>query len=323
MSFQVPSAVLMFASTGFKALTKRQNISALKARGFASRIVHVSGYWVPETKASVSVFDRGFLFADSVYEVTAVVQRKLVDWEGHVVRLDRSLSEIDMKNPHTNAEWLDIHRELIEKNDMDLGLIYLQVSRGNDGDRDFLPPKDISNSVVMFTQDKPNLLDVPEKGMHIVTVPDLRWGRRDIKTTQLLYPVLAKEQARKQGADDAWMVQERTDGTHVITEGTSNNAFIITQDGALRTKPLSHKILPGITRITVLKLVKEMGLTLDERPFTVEEAHNAKEAFLTSTSAMVMPVVKIDNAIIGDGKPGPIVSKLRELYLETIQQTAT
>ncbi len=278
-----------------------------------TRTVYVNGEYLPETEAKVSIFDRGFLFADAVYEVTSVLDGKLIDFEGHAVRLERSLNELEMASPCSKDELLDIHRKLVELNGIAEGLIYLQVTRGSDGDRDFaFPAEDTPPSLVLFTQNKPGLADSPaaKKGAKIISVEDIRWGRRDIKTVQLLYPSMGKMMAKKAGADDAWMVE---DG--YVTEGTSNNAYFI-KDGVIVTRPLSNDILHGITRKAVLRMAKEAQMKIEERLFTIEEAQGADEAFTTSASAFVMPVVEIDGVALGDGTPGPIAKRLREIYLE-------
>ena len=275
-----------------------------------SRIVYVNGDYIPEDEAKVSIFDRGFLMADAVYEVTSVLKGKLVDFEGHLKRLARSLDELDMDHPLEDSELLEIHRELVNRNQLDEGLIYLQVTRGA-ADRDFVYPEDASPTVVMFTQVKS--LEESEQaktGIKVVFLDDLRWGRRDIKTVQLLYPSMAKMEAKSRGADDAWLVQ---DG--LVTEGTSNNAYIV-KDGAIITRELSHDILHGITRAAVLECARERQMRIEERAFTPDEAQEADEAFITAASTFVMPVVSIDGAAIGDGQPGPVSRRLREIYIE-------
>jgi D-alanine transaminase len=282
-----------------------------------SRIVYVNGDFVAEEDAKISVFDRGFLFADGVYEVSSVLDGKLVDNGAHLERLGRSLNELKMHAPCSGADITEIQKELIRQNNLTEGVVYLQVTRGA-ADRDFNFPKDAMPSLVMFTQEK-NILNNPaaEKGLTIVTLPDIRWQRRDIKTVGLLPASLAKQAAKDMGADDAWMVE---DGH--ITEGTSNNAFIITEDGTIITRQLSHSILHGITRKAVLKVAEELGLTLVERAFTPEEAYEAVEAFSTSASSFVMPVIKIDNHILGNGVPGPVTQKLRAAYIAEAKATA-
>ncbi|MFA5538433.1 MAG: D-amino-acid transaminase [Gemmobacter sp.] len=279
-----------------------------------SRIVHVNGDWLPEEEARVSVFDRGFLMADAVYEVTSVLGGgRLIDFPGHCARLARSLAELEMENPHTDGEWLAIHREIVARNGVEEGLIYLQVTRGNPGDRDFaFPPEGTPPTVVLFTQSKPGLADNPaaKRGWKVISIPDLRWGRRDIKTVQLLYPSLGKMMAKKAGADDAWLTE---DG--VVTEGTSNNTYIV-KGGRIITRQLSSDILHGITRAAVLRCAAEAQMEVEERPFTIAEAQAADEAFATSASAFVMPVVEIDGQALGDGTPGPVARRLREIYLD-------
>ena len=281
-----------------------------------SRIVYVNGDYVPEEEAKISIFDRGFLMADGVYEVSSVMEGKLVDYPGHVARLHRSLNELQMKAPVSDDELLEIHRELIRRNKLDEGLVYLQVTRGAH-DRDFVW-QDAEPSLVMFTQEK-HFEDAigPKYGIKVISQPDLRWGRRDIKTVQLLYPSFAKMQAKAAGKDDAWMVE---DG--FVTEGTSNNAYIVTRDGTIVTRNLSHDILHGITRSAVLKLAAEAQMKVVERPFTIAEAQDAAEAFITAATTFVCPVVEVDGKQIGDGKPGPVAKRLREIYLANARATA-
>ncbi len=278
------------------------------------RTVYVNGDYLPETEATVSIFDRGFLMADGVYEVTSVLDGKLIDFAGHLARLERSLSELDMKKPAAFDDLLDIHRELVRVNDITDGLVYLQVTRGSDGDRDFAFPDPATTepTLVLFTQSKPGLADNPaaKAGIKVIGIEDIRWGRRDIKTVQLLYPSMGKMMAKAAGADDAWMVE---DGH--VTEGTSNNAYIV-KGGRIITRQLSNDILHGITRAAVLRFAREAQMQVEERPFTIDEAKAADEAFVTSASAFVMPVVEIDGAVIGTGKPGPVATRLREIYLE-------
>jgi D-alanine transaminase len=283
-----------------------------------SRIVFVNGAYVPEEEAKVSVFDRGFLMADAVYEVTSVLGGKLIDFEGHTARLRRSLSELEMASPATDEELLAIHRELVARNGIHDGLVYLQVSRGA-ADRDFAyPDASVPSTLVLFTQEKPQLVDSPlaARGMSVISIPDQRWKRRDIKTTQLLYPSMGKMMAKAQGADDAWMVEEG-----VVTEGTSNNAYIV-KGNALVTRQLGPEILSGITRTAVLRLAEEAQMRIEERPFTIQEAQAADEAFITSATTFVTPVVRIDGRDVGQGRPGPIAQRLRELYIEEGRKAA-
>jgi len=277
------------------------------------RTVYVNGQYMPENEATVSIFDRGFLMADGVYEVTSVLDGKLVDFDGHAIRLDRSLTELEMRNPISKEDLMEVHRELVRVNNITEGLVYLQITRGAPGDRDFaFPPEDTEPTIVLFTQDKPGLADSPQakKGIKVISIEDIRWGRRDIKTVQLLYPSMGKMMAKKEGCDDAWMVQ---DG--YVTEGTSNNAYIV-KGGKIITRHLSNDILHGITRAAVLRFAKEAQMEVEERSFTIEEAQSADEAFFTSASAFVMPVVEIDGATLGGGTPGPVATRLREIYLD-------
>jgi len=283
-----------------------------------SRIVYVNGAYVPEERAVVSVFDRGFLMADAVYEVTSVLDGKLIDFDGHCRRLDRSLGELEIRKPHTQDEWREIHQQMVLRNDLQEGIVYLQVTRGNPGDRDFVyPSPDTPPTVVLFTQAKPGLAEslAAKTGWKAISIPDIRWGRRDIKTTQLLYPSLGKMLAKKAGADDAWFVQEG-----LVTEGTSNNAYII-KNGTIISRQLSHDILHGVTRVAILSLASSANLDIEERSFSVSEAQNADEAFVTSASAFVMPIVSLDDVPIGRGIPGPLVTELRRIYIEQMRRT--
>ena len=276
-----------------------------------SRIVFVNGEYLAEKDAKISVFDRGFLFADAVYEVSAVLKGKLVDNDAHLKRLARSLGELKMTPPATGEEIEAIQMELIRRNSIDEGVIYLQATRGA-ADRDFAFPKNATPSLVMFTQKK-SLSQNPaaDVGISVITVPDIRWKRRDIKTVGLLPASMAKQAALDAGANDAWFVE---DG--FVNEGSSNNAFIVTHDGKIVTRHLGTEILHGITRKSVMELAKRENLEIEERPFTPEEAAEAREAFSTSASAFVMPVVKIDGHLLGNGVPGPVSEKMRKLYVE-------
>ncbi len=284
-----------------------------------SRIVYVNGVYLPEEEARISVFDRGFLFADAVYEVTAVLDGRLVDFPGHLARLHRSLDALDLPAPAPDAEIERIHRELVARNRVEEGVVYLQISRGSTSDRDFAWPPAPQPTLVLFTQARP-VIDTPSarSGIRVILVPDLRWARRDIKTVQLLAPSMAKMMAVRAGCDDAWMVE---DG--MITEGTSNNAWIVTRDGALVTRGLSQAILHGITRASVLAYAAESGMRVEERPFSGEEAQGAAEAFITSASGFVTPVVEIQGVPLGDGRPGPVARRLREVYIAESRRRAT
>lgn len=280
------------------------------------RTIYLNGGYIPEAEAKVSVFDRGFLFADAVYEVVSVLDGRLVDFEGHVLRLARSLSEIGISGAPDADSWLNICRTLVARNEVAEGMVYWQVTRGAPEDRDFVfPAAGTKPTVLAFTQAR-QLTDNPlaRRGSRVVTMPDLRWGRADIKTTQLLYASLMKNAAIAQNVDDVWM--ERGG---FITEGSAQNAHIITQDGVLVTHPLNREILHGITRAAVLPLVAQ---TIEERPFTVAEAEQAAEAFVSSASGFVMPVVEINGKIIGDGAPGSATVQLREAYIDWARRTA-
>ncbi len=273
------------------------------------RTIYLNGSYIPETEGKVSVFDRGFLFSDSVYEVVSVLDGKLVDFDGHVRRLARSLGELAIVGAPDADAWLAICRELVDRNAVAEGMIYWQVTRGAPADRDFaFPPAGTVPTALAFTQSK-MLADNPMAmtGIKVITLPDLRWGRADIKTTQLLYASLMKNEAISRGADDAWMTR---DG--FVTEGTAQNAHIVTTDGVLITHPLTRDILHGITRAAVLPL---LALRIEERAFSVDEAENAAEAFVSSASGFVMPVVSINGRSVGDGRPGPVTCALRAAYI--------
>jgi D-alanine transaminase len=283
-----------------------------------TRTVYVSGEWLPENEAKVSVFDRGFLMADGVYEVTSVLGGRLVDFEGHAVRLERSLSELGMGMPMSREALLAMHREIVARNDLAEGMVYLQVTRGNPGDRSFLyPPEGTAQTVIAFTQ-AAALADAPaaRTGFRVISIPDWRWARRDIKTTQLLYPSMGKMAAKAAGVDDAWFVE---DG--LVTEGTSNNAWIV-KGKRIITRGLSHEILHGITRAAVKRLAEEAQFEIEERAFTIDEAKAADEAFATAASIFVMPVVEIDGANVGTGAPGPVARRLREIYIDEMRKAA-
>jgi D-alanine transaminase len=282
----------------------------------APRIVYLNGAFLPFEEARVPIMDRGFLFADGIYEVSAIIDGKLVDNAAHLARLDRSLGEIGIRNPHDAAGWEKLQTELVARNGVREGLVYMQVTRGV-AERDFAFPKaGTEPTVMMFTQAKTVLANpLAETGARVITVEDLRWKRRDIKSVALLAQVLAKQQAAEAGVAEAWMVE---DGA--VTEGSSSTAFIVSRERVLVTRPLSTALLPGITRASVLKLAGEADLKVEERLFSVAEAYEAQEAFYTSASAFVMPVVEIDGRSIGEGRPGPLTRRLRELYVEAACQ---
>lgn len=281
------------------------------------RLAHVNGALVPFDEARVPITDRGFLFADAIYEVAGVLDGQFLDLDGHLARLDRSLREINIANPHDTATWLRLMSELARGDALSEGLVYIQVTRGSQ-DRDFVAPPDLLPNVVMFTQKKAlRATAAAANGISVITTPDLRWTRRDVKSTGLLAQVLAKRAARDAGAQEAMMHE---DG--VVTEGASWTAFIVTQDGELVTRPLSHKVLPGITRDTMLRVAKNHGLKIVERTFTVEEAYAAREVFLTSAGTLLSPIVAIDGRPVANGHPGQVARDLRAAYLEDAPRTA-
>ena len=282
----------------------------------ASRTVYLNGEFLPFAEARVPIMDRGFLFADGIYEVSAVIDGRLVDNAAHLARLDRSLGEIGIRNPHDAAAWEHLQTELVRRNGVREGVVYMQVTRGVH-ERDFaFPPAATPPTVMMFTQEKTVIASrLAETGAKVITVEDLRWKRRDIKSVALLAQVLAKQAAAEANVAEAWMIE---DGA--VTEGSSSTAFIVSRDRVLVTRPLSTALLPGITRASVLKLAAEADLRIEERLIPLSEAYEAQEAFYTSASAFVMPVVDIDGRTIGEGRPGPLTKRLRELYIEAARQ---
>jgi D-alanine transaminase len=283
------------------------------------KIAYVNGSYVPHSEAKVSVFDRGFLFADGIYEVAAVLDGKLIDNASHLARLQRSVGEIQLALPETLARIEEIQRELIKRNDLVNGMVYLEVTRGADTGRDFPFPKaDVKSTLVMFTSEK-DIIGAPsaKTGINVITVPDIRWTRRDIKSVALLAQVLAKQAAAEVGAGEAWMIE---DGK--VTEGGSSSSFIVTRDDVIVTRQNGNEILPGCTRKAVVKLAEERQLRIEERAFTVAEALAAKEAFITSASVFVQGVVAIDGKPVGNGKVGPMTDRLREIYVDFARATA-
>ena len=277
-----------------------------------NRIVFINGSYVKEENAKISIFDRGLLFSDAVYEVTAVIDNKLVDFPSHVKRLNQSLNKLKIDYKFNEKTLLEIHKNLLNKNPFsnNEGLIYLQVSRGS-AERDFLIKKNsLSPNIFAFTQEK--ILTDLTQGLKIITKEDLRWQRRDIKTTQLIYASLSKTEAHDIGADDAWFLDE----DNYINEGTSNNAYIIDNNNTIITRNLSNKLLPGITRQTILEVAKNLKLNIEERAFTVNEAFAANGAFISSATTLILPVIEINRNIIGNGKIGPITAILRETYIK-------
>ena len=282
-------------------------------------IAYVNGSFVPLSEAKVSILDRGFLFADGIYEVSAVLDGKLVDNASHLARLERSVGEIALPLPESIARIIEIQKELIARNKLDNGLVYIEVTRGADKGRDFAFPKGVKPTLIMFTSIKDIVnAESARKGIGVITVPDIRWARRDIKSVALLAQVLAKQAAAEAGAGEAWMIE---DGK--VTEGGSSSAFILTQDDVIVTRQNGSEILPGCTRKAVVKLAEERQLRVEERAFSVDEALKAKEAFITSASSFVQAVVSIDGKTVANGAPGPMTQRLREIYVDFAKATAT
>ena len=277
-----------------------------------SRIAYVNGRYLPHALAKVSVEDRGYQFADGVYEVCEVREGRLVDERRHMARLDRSLNELRIPRPMSSAALSIVMRETVRRNRVRDGIVYLQVSRGV-APREFaFPAAGIKASLVVTARsnDLARLAQLAADGIAVITVPDIRWSRVDIKSVALLPNVLAKQSARESGAREAWLV----DGQGRVTEGASSNAWIVGRDGKLVTHPLGRDILPGITRSVVVDVLRAQGIAFEERPFTVEEAYAAREAFITSASQIVLPVVSIDGRPVGNGAPGLIATGLRRDY---------
>ncbi len=276
-----------------------------------SRIAYVNGRYVPQADASVHIEDRGYQFADGVYEVIAVAGGRLIDEEPHMQRLVRSLDELRIEMPMTPAALAVVLRETARRNGVTRGIVYLQITRGVSRRDHPFPNRPIRPAVVATSRRTapvdPAKIDA---GVGVVTVPDIRWERCDIKSVALLPNVLAKQAAREAGAFEAWQVA--ADG--MVTEGASTNAWIVTQDGTLVTRPVENAILAGITRLRLLDIAREAGIPVDLRPFTVDEAKAAREAFVSSTTAFVMPVTRIDDTTLGNGRAGAVALRLRELY---------
>jgi len=282
-------------------------------------IAYVNGSFVPLSEAKVSILDRGFPFADGIYEVSAVLDGKLIDNASHLARLERSVGEISLALPESIARIVEIQKELIARHKLDNGLVYLEVTRGADKGRDFAFPTGVTPTLIMFTSVKDIVNAASAKtGIGVITVPDIRWSRRDIKSVALLAQVLAKQAAAAAGAGEAWMIE---DGK--VTEGGSSAAFILTQDDVIVTRQNGSEILPGCTRKAVVKLAEERQLRVEERAFSVDEALKAKEAFITSASSFVQAVVSIDGKTVANGKPGPMTNRLREIYVDFARATAT
>ena len=277
------------------------------------RTVYLSGNFCPVEDATISPFDRGFLFAHAAYEVTSVYDGRFIDMEGHLSRLRRTLEGISIPNPYSDEQWAEIHSELVDKNGVEEGLVYLEVTGGAYGMRDFAGPETFSPTVFLYADARPLIGDLAREGIKAITLGDTRWKRRDMKTVQLLSQALAYRAAREAGAETAFMIE---DG--LVTEAASANAWIVDAEGRLITRELSHSILPGITRAGVASLLAPSGLEMVERAFTPEEAASAKEVFTTSSGAIVAPVVALDGKPIGDGKPGPVTRRIQRLYYEAM-----
>lgn len=276
-----------------------------------SRIAYVAGQYVPHRQAAVHIEDRGYQFADGVYEVIAVVGGRLVDEELHLERLHRSLGELRIAPPVGDAALKIVIREVVRRNGVETGIVYLQVTRGT-APREHAFPKAAKPALVVTSRrTRPPDPRLGNDGIAVITIPDIRWQRCDIKSVALVANVLGKQQAREAGAYEAWQVD--SDGR--VTEGTSTNAWIVTEDGAVVTRAADHAILNGVTRLAVFDIIAREGYRLVERSFTVEEARAAREAFLTSTTADLLPVVRIDGAPVADATPGPLSQKLRAAYL--------
>ncbi len=284
-----------------------------------SRVAYVNGAYSPHGQAVVHIEDRGFQFADGVYEVWSVMDGRLADFDGHMARLNRSLDALKIEIPMTAAALGLVLRETVRRNRVREGMVYLQVTRGTAA-RDHAFPTDAAPSVIVTAKsvDRARRQAMAAKGAAGVTQPDIRWGRCDIKTVGLLPNVLAKQAARERGAYECLMY----DDMGLVTEGASTNAWIVDEDGRLRTRDTQANILRGITREAVLKLVAAEGIALDERPFSVEEAKRAREVFVTAASAFVMPLISLDGVKIGDGRPGPVATRLRDVYLEQARREA-
>lgn len=285
-----------------------------------SRIAYVNGRYGPKSEAAVHIEDRGYQFADAVYEVWGISNGHLMDYEGHMARLERSLDELRIGRPMSREALTRVLRETVRRNRVRDGLVYLQISRGTAPRDHPFPSADTPPSVVVTAKSVSRYKQNAEaaRGIAVVTRPDIRWGRCDIKTVGLLPNILAKQDAIDAGAADAWLVDE----IGMITEGTASNAWIVDQDGVIRTRDTQANILRGITRAAILKIAGEQGLKLEERGFSAEDVKSAREAFYTNASGFATPVVAIDDAKIGDGKPGPVAMRLRELYLDQAEAEA-
>jgi D-alanine transaminase len=276
-----------------------------------SRIAYVNGQYLPHQQAAVHIEDRGYQFADGVYEVVPIVGGRLIDEKGHLDRLWRSLGELRMDAPMARAPLQLVMRQVIRRNGVENGLIYMQVTRGV-APRDHAFPRNVPPSLVMTAKrlSMAAAAAKADRGVSVITVPDIRWARRDIKSTSLLPNILAKQQAVEQGAYEAFQVDEQG----YITEGSSTNAWMVDADGTLVTRPTGRDILAGITREALISLLRDRGIRLELRPFSLEELHAAREVFLTSSTSYVLPVTKVDDRVIGNGRPGSISADLRKVF---------
>jgi D-alanine transaminase len=282
------------------------------------RIAYVNGRYVAHRDAAVHIEDRGYQFADGVYEVCEVARGFIVDMPRHLGRLDRSLKELSIAWPVSRRVLMLIMREVVERNRVVDGLVYLQVTRGV-ASRDFVFPQNVSPSLVVTARkvDPSFQAKRAETGIKVITVPETRWDRVDIKSVGLLPNVLAKQKAKEAGCQEAWFVD--TDGK--VKEGGSSNAWIVTRDGVLVTRPADHGILRGITRTTLFDVAKKLGLRIEERGFSVAEAKAAREAFISSATTIAMPVVEIDGATIANGQPGSVVLSLRDAFFDVAEKS--
>ena len=284
------------------------------------RIAYVNGLYTPKRDAAVSIEDRGYLFADAVYEVWSIFDGRLADLDGHLNRLERSLRELQINMPMPRQSLLVVLNEVVRRNHIREGMVYLQVSRGVAPRDHVFPGDDVKPAVVITAKpvDREAAARKAEAGVKAITVPDIRWGRCDIKTVGLLPNVLAKQQAKEQGAAEVIFVDR--DG--FVTEGGSTNVYIVGDDNLIRTRPLTANILPGVTRLNLFKIIEREGFQIKEEAFTVEQLKAAREVFVTAATSLVLPVVTVDGTQIGNGAPGLIASSLRELYIDNARVTA-
>lgn len=277
------------------------------------RTVWLNDEWLAESEAKVSIFDRGLTFGQSVYEVAPVIDGRIANWHRHAARLANSLKVAMIAD---ETDWPSVLAELVRRNGLEEGRVYLQVTAGSNGDRDFaLPSPPVAATRMAYTQPAMMLADPrAETGLRIILRPDLRWKLRSAKTTQLLYAVIMKEEARLAGVDDAWLVEQG-----MVTEATSQNAHIIDARGVMVSHPVDHGVLPGVTRISVVEIARELGLTIEERPFSPDELFAAREAFVSAAGSLVLPVIEADGRSIGDGLPGPLTAAIRKRYIAMLR----